>query len=238
MATAWTGTDSTGRRDGCGICSEWTSGDAGADWTCQGLAYLTTEGWSDGTGVTGCDYHGSIFCFGVDLSAPVTLPKVAGRYAFLTKTAWNPATGIASADALCNTEARAGALPGNYLAFLATTTMPAASRFDLDGGNWIRPPPDGLPIAASPLALSIGTIETTITVASDGTYLIGDVWTGAAHPSGTPNTPGNSQSTCADWSDAGAVGERGIANHVTTEFFESEYNEPCTDAHPIYCLQE
>ena len=54
-----------------------------------------------------------------------------------------------------------------------------------------------------------------------------DVWTCAAHPGGTPNTPGNAASTCADWSDAGAVGERGIEYSASSAFFEISYDEPC-----------
>ena len=109
---------------------------------------------------------------------------------------------------------------------------PAASRFDLTKPNWVRV--DGIPISSSPAALAIGTIQTTITVASDGSYLAPAVWTGGL----TPNVKGNAQTTCADWSDAGATGMRGRTNFASSAFFYNEYDVPCSNSNPVYCFQE
>ena len=70
--------------------------------------------------------------------------------------------------------------------------------------------------------------------ASDGTYLAPAVWTGGL----TPNVKGSDQTTCADWSDAGATGVRGRANFASSAFFYNEYDVPCSNANPVYCLQE
>ncbi len=83
------------RRDGCGICSEWTSGDAGADWTCQGPRVLDDRRMERRNGRDGLRLPRLDLLF---WRRPQALRsrsrRVAGRYAFLTKSTWDPASGI------------------------------------------------------------------------------------------------------------------------------------------------
>jgi hypothetical protein len=239
----WTGTaDATGARDGCSTCSEWTSDGDGPDGsyvgddTCPGDPRYTTGGWSDETYPVPCNQSEALFCLGTDLSASLTPTKTSGRIAFVTKSSWDPTTGIAAADSLCGLEAEAGTLTGTFLAFVSTSAVPAAKRFDLTGPNWVRT--DGLPIATSPAALATGTVQTTITATSDGAYAAApNVWTGGSQ-GGTPNAPSDAGSTCEDWSEAGVVGARGRAN-ATDLWFYNDYVPPaCTDQFPIYCFEE
>src|SRR5213079_1746563 len=82
--------------------------------------------------------------------APVVAVNL--RVAFVS----NPtgAVGTAGLDAECQAEANAAALPGSYLAAVATTTGSIASRFALTTG-WRRV--DGTQVSASAAAMFDGT---------------------------------------------------------------------------------
>ena len=149
----------------------------------------------------------------------VAMTPVAGRYAFVTSSAWTPgAQGIASADALCQSEAGAARLPGTYMALLAPTGASAAARFSSSGLPWIRP--DGIPLASTADAFfSASLLDVPPNVTADGFAYFGNmgVWSGAARPANT----GADATNCANWtsSSATAKGEAGAAGDSTANSF-------------------
>ena len=70
------------------------------------------------------------FCFGTDLSTPLTVTPAAGRRVFISKSTWDLSTGVVAADATCRSDATAAGLTnaGGFIALIATTTASAASR--------------------------------------------------------------------------------------------------------------
>jgi hypothetical protein len=137
-------------------------------------------------------------------------------------------------DAHCQAEAEAAGLPGTYRALLATTNQSAASRFDLDGPNWVRP--DGIALAASPKDLMDGRSVAAFNVAADGQYISDRVWAGAR----SPHDPG-ADGTCVDWTQNGngtdLLGDTDDASTAALLFSDGT-GASCNQTRSIYCLQE
>jgi hypothetical protein len=216
-------------------CSGWTSS---TDVALAGVSTLETGGWSNNYTVWRCSSSCSLYCFGTDLDAPLTVTPATGRIAFLSSGTWSPSSGAAAANSLCALEAAASSLPGTYDALLASSTQSAiaAGGFSLSGPTWVRP--DGVAIATNASAFAIGTLTAAIDVHADGTYASsGGVWTGASSPS----TAGTAPATCANWSDGDAgstAGLQGAANSVDPQFFDSPGYPNCSQAEQVFCLQQ
>jgi hypothetical protein len=172
-----------------------------------------------------------LFCFGLGSTAPVAITPQSGRIAFVTT---QPLTvdfgGLTTADNLCSSEAALARLPGTYLAALATTTAAWSSRFDLSGANWVRL--DGVPLAASTLALAQGTLDVPLNVASSGAYIGGaPVLSGSM----APTQLGATGFTCGDWTNALGAALYGVADTATDVFYSVGGTTSCNA--PIYCFQ-
>lgn len=142
-----------------------------------GRVEATAHGWTHESTIS-CTASGRIYCFGTDLSEPVSVVAASGRTAFLTIQSFVPDTGgLATADALCSSEAIAPGLSGIYRALLATPTANAISRVSLGGSNWVRT--DGVPLADSPLAFSNGVLTAPLNVSATMTYSVANAYTGA-----------------------------------------------------------
>lgn len=86
-------------------------------------------------------------------SAPLRLQN----YVFVTSKLYDADFGSPSAaDAFCNEVAADAKLPGQYVAWLSTTTVDAAERLPETSGGWART--DGLPFAASASELLAGAV--------------------------------------------------------------------------------
>lgn len=120
----------------------------------------------------------------------IDLGALAPNYAFVTPTPLI-LTDAARLDTTCNELAADNTLPGEYLAWISTTTAPMRQRF---AGNpargWIRP--DGKPFADSLDDLLAGTTYFPLRIAADGTD-VGD----ATVATGT-NADGTAGETCGD----------------------------------------
>jgi hypothetical protein len=232
---AWTGATWTGAVDNGYSCSDWTSGatDGSAGDTSRG-----SDGWTNAQAVY-CGNLYSLYCFGTNLSTPVTITPQTGRHAFVSKGAFTTTGGLLGADTLCKNEATSAALPnaGNFLAFMASSGASAASRFNLAGANWVRI--DGLPVASSITNLLAGQLLAPPTVHADGTYVIAPdfVWTGAPDPS----TAGTMATTCNNWTSnaSGVGGEYGLASATSGSWFGFSSTFACasvfTDS--AYCFE-
>ena len=238
MGLAWGGHQDGSPYPGA-PCADWTTNSAGAQ-SIEGDPNSGSGMWTYGYG-SQCNEALSLYCFGTDLSAPVTVAAPTGRRAFLSKGNFDPSTGLTGADSLCQSEAASASLPNasHFLALLATSSASAASRFDLSGANWQRP--DGVAMASSVSALVSGQILAAVTQHADGSYieLQGTVWTGAT--SKDLSAAGTQVSTCDSWTssaavDAGPYPSVGVSDQATSEwFYGGGYN--CNASWPVYCFE-
>jgi hypothetical protein len=193
---------------------------------------------------TFCTYPARLYCFGIDHQAQVSVTPASGRHAFVSSTNWLPGGGIASADALCQSDASAANLPGTYKALLTPTGATAASRFNTSGLPWVRS--DGIRI--TPTASTFFTthlFDASPNITADGAYYLGwnGVWSGAA----SPTTLGTNATNCVNWtssssSQIGTVGAAG--DSFTTGPWSGYFNQwPDTNGCNygpgfLLCLQE
>jgi hypothetical protein len=139
--------------------------------------------------------------------------------------------GLPSADAMCNTQAVRGKLPGAYTAWLSTSTSSAASR--LIDGAFFRT--DGALVAPN-LARLLGTTSTKlqnpISLDESGNPpQVIQVWTGT-NPNGTANA-----ANCTDWTgfpSSGGLG--GLATAMDTQW-TSVPAASCDISKALYCIE-
>ncbi|MGH7925108.1 MAG: hypothetical protein ACREQH_11030 [Candidatus Binatus sp.] len=149
---------------------------------------------------------------------------------------FDPSTGLASADTLCQTEATNAGLtnPSTFLALLSTSTASAASRFDLSMGSMPFVRQDGIKIADAPTLAAGSALDSGIWQHADGSYFSGfdpTVWTGSA----TPNAM--SANTCSDWTSNSAKGTDGFATETEGMWWRSFDMTSCSSK-PVYCLEQ
>jgi hypothetical protein len=117
-----------------------------------------------------CSQGAALFCLGVDSASPLVVDQFEGRVAFVSTPSFTSGNGPSAGDALCQQEADAQGLTGNFLAMLGTTTASAASRFDLSGAPWRRV--DGIPFVFSAEDLpDMYAHLTGLNVQADGTVV-------------------------------------------------------------------
>jgi hypothetical protein len=228
-----TGTATGGLRTPGAMCVDWTMN------VVQGVMV----GEADATGglwtaerAGNCGDPARLYCFGVDRAVPLVPARAAGKRAFVTSTPFIPGGGIASADALCASEAVMWGQSGTFKALLATSTASAADRFTSPSSTvWVRL--DGIALNAPGASLFDGPLASPLNVNSGSAYLFyNPVFTGAH----TPREVGTTASTCDDWRSASpitaALGGRAC---VTTGWFYDGASDTCgrTDV-CIYCLED
>jgi hypothetical protein len=154
-----------------------------------------------------------------------------GLIAFVTSVGYADVVSAVTADTKCVAEAD-GRLPGKFVAWFSTPSVPAPARLvnakgaPLDG-PWFRV--DGRRIAASRSALvsAVQTpLENAITLTATGKTMGGGVWTGTRADGGTGilcplPTP-----------TTGSAGDVGVA---WTE--QSYFTAHCGDSLAVYCFQ-
>jgi hypothetical protein len=149
---------------------------------------------------------------------------------------WTPGGGIASADSACATAATTAGLSGSYKALLPTIGATALSRFNLNGGNWVRV--DNAAVLPSASAWATATFfDTTPNLAADGGMTYGNYlnWAGAT----TFSTAGTAASTCNNWTDTAMTAQTGNANVNQISSFWSTGTYQCNfTSATIVCLQE
>ncbi|HTJ44209.1 MAG TPA: InlB B-repeat-containing protein [Kofleriaceae bacterium] len=208
LVSVITGTTANGTLyNGDTTCSNWTSSAAGSSaggYSTAGSSMFTIYTYPSCTG------GAHLYCFQTDKSAPLPVPHPQGRLSFVSNAAWIPGGGLASADALCQSDATAAGKSGTFLAALATSSASAASRFDLGGAPWVRA--DGPALAATAASLLTGTyLDVAFDVNAAGNFSFGNygVWNGSTSFA----SAGTKSTTCNDWTDgtAGANGSSGVA---------------------------
>jgi hypothetical protein len=163
--------------------------------------------------------------------------KSTGRLAFVSSNTLVPGGGIAAADSICSSEAKAAGLAGSFKALLATDGASAASRFDLRGLPWVRP--DGVAIVDKAADLA-QHLNAPIDVGASGAYDFGGAWAWAGAP--TPGVAGSAASTCASWtsrsSDPYFYGLGGEPGSINSDLGFGTFSFLCESNYRVYCLQQ
>ncbi len=210
-------------------CKDYTDP---ADVLSFGLSSTTTGNWI-GSGNTDCVTAMRIYCFGVGRADPLIVQPASGRVAFVSvENVMLDATGLHSADAVCQNEAQVAGLSGAFAALLPTAAAPAISRFSLAGPTWVRV--DGIPIAATTLDFAAGTLVAPINVTAVGGYSgYTPVMTGGSTPTSVqPDT----LASCANWTDPTGTSSVGLANDSGPGAFMASTGGTCKG--PVYCVEQ
>lgn len=239
IRTAWpvyamTGSDELGQLTAGYNCSDWTlSGSYGLR---LGDPMGGAGSWS-GSSWTSCQGEWLIYCLGTGIQRPLQRQKSSGRLAFVSSNTMASGGGLAAADSLCASEARAAGLTGSFKALLATDGASAASRFDLRGPPWIRA--DGVAIVDKAADLARWNVKAPIDVSAAGAYDFGGAWAWAGAL--TPGEPGTAASTCASWRStaADAYGRFGAPTTINPNFPFGAFDTYCNGGmYRVYCLEE
>jgi len=232
----WTGTTNAGTTS-TSTCSDWTS-TLTTELGMVGLVVSGPFGWSD-AGEFPCTVLESsgplLYCFDTSHIAPLAITPVTGRIGFVSEETFDPSTGIAAADTLCESEATSAgfANASTFKALLSTTTASAASRFNVATGSEPFVRPDGIEIATAP-ALAAGTLDSGIWQNADGTYVTAGTtlaWTGSTNPS----TLGSH--TCTNWTTKSASITGSVGDSSRTDIWFNDVTSACSGSSVVYCLE-
>jgi hypothetical protein len=129
-----------------------TSGDNCTDWSTsssdhQAVLYRIGSGHLTPSIRRPCGFSYPLICLGTDFDAPLPEVRVEGRLAFLSKATFQADRGLEGADEICQQEALAEGLEGEFVAMLATRAEPAIARVSAEGETWVRP--DGVALWAA-----------------------------------------------------------------------------------------
>jgi hypothetical protein len=239
----WTGTDTTGRQlnNSNFHCSGWTS-TAGSAAIGDGLGTAST--WTQSGFAPACSSQQRLLCLEPGDSEPVGLHWSPGNLVFITSVSGNGnlstwpgaggATGLAAGDAICKSAAAAAGLPqpASFVAWLSTSSVDARDRVTANG-PFKRV--DAYTVAGSEADLTDGSLDTSIHVYENGTYVVGtpEIATGTV-ADGTA-----SGIDCAGWTSAGQSDDftGGRANFAgLPEWTEFTHNGGCHNPLRLYCI--
>ncbi|HEX4383460.1 MAG TPA: hypothetical protein VH083_10935 [Myxococcales bacterium] len=136
---------------------------------------------------------------------------------------------------------------GSFKALLADVNKSPASRFDDGKGTWYRL--DGVPVVAQAkdLFASGGPLLTApIDLFADGVsraFPMSEAWTGFSGQADDYSLQGTAASTCNGWSSTSSTvfGVTSIVTFTWKSFLDLKGGWPlphCSEAVPLYCLQE
>lgn len=184
------------------------------------LGGKTAAGQSCSAGgyVTGIDANGNIIC------------QYSSKYVFITTmTFTGNLGGISGADAKCQAEADAAALPGSYKAWLSDDSSSPAALFQKSNHRYILP--GGDVIADGWLNLIDGLLDNAIDQHADGSHSSHTmVWTGTSE-TGT----GFPIYDCSQWFSGGTSGFTGVVAQVN---WTEAGVWSCSNDFALYCFEQ
>jgi hypothetical protein len=177
-----------------GSCSDYTSE--------VGSINVGNGGWTGGRAFNyntiPCTAEARLLCFERRVDRALELPPVTDRVAFVTEGTFTPtAAGRDAADDLCQAEADAAELEGDFLAVLSTEDEGPFDRFETTPA-WVRP--DGVRVLngnpSRVCSQNIGFEAPVNLNASGTTYYVGDeeYWWGAS-----TSCAALLNESCSDW---------------------------------------
>lgn len=154
------------------------------------------------------------------------------NFVFVTDETYAPAdlTPLTAADAKCNESAKAGRMPGTYVAWLSTTTEPARDRLGTARG-WVRP--DGQPFADTVTDIRNGRIYYPPHITARNT-----TFDDLGVATGT-NDVGTVVRNCSDFMSTTGVmtiGESMSTARSWTFWGSSDFGGMCNNKFHIYCF--
>ncbi len=175
------------------FCQDWTTNSAA-----QASFAITNQrgsNYGNGGGQRPCNTPAHVICAGADRNVVVQPVTDPGRKAFTTIAFWDTTTGLATADALCASEAATAGRTESFRALLAMPGASALSRFDLTKEPWSRV--DGLPLLSTTAAwATAAAFDASANLDASGANVnYSQIITGAADP----GAPGTQASTCNGW---------------------------------------
>lgn len=146
---------------------------------------------------------------------------------FVTSTTQVTATlGVAGSDAVCAARAAAGGLPGTFVAWLSTSTQPAAQRL-AGARGWQRP--DGRPFADQVDDIVNGRVFYPPRLDEAGAVVP------ATPHVATGTAAGSAAMTCSDF--VATTGTVTSGDPTLTKLFSSATTDGCGAALRLYCFQ-
>jgi hypothetical protein len=227
-ATIFTGT--WGETPSDGTCQNWTSN---LDTEYTGVSSTTwgTRFAYGGNDVCSAERHFLCVETGKNVASVQPIPDT-GKISFLSTALWapGPTSSVATADAICQTEAENGGFTGTFLAALATTTKSIAERFE-PGSIWTRP--DGVRLLRSDELFTTNYLDVAPELDLSGAVILNDYWTGTDRFSlrATPSV------NCNDWTDNTTTRLGAMHFTSTTDVSRPAKYESCATALPLLCLQ-
>lgn len=242
-ASTWTGTSKTGTYRSGHDCSNWTSL-ASSPSLDRGRTAGGPGLWTEGTGGHTCNNTGTrIYCLQKSRTNVLSLfaPPSGARFIFLAPPTV-PLGSLTAMDNYCNSNkptSPSAAASATYVAFLATTTVTAASR--MAAGTYYRT--DGT-LVGTDAQLRAGILEAGLWQRSNGGYVnptgASDpnilAWTGATSATVVATTL-----NCSNWSSSLATVNSlvGRATSAATDYFNGNgSSNACNVARPVYCIQQ
>jgi hypothetical protein len=230
-ARHWTGTLSSGKAS-AENCVNWTNGTS-ANGGSIGNGYSS---WSFVNESASCSYKYSLVCFEQSrLPEPAPTPTTKKRV-FVTSNEFNGAMGgLAGADELCMTAARAGNKGGTWKAWLSSSTEAAIDRMTVDG-PWYQE------IAGGSLTKTFNNKAnfTTTPLATLGVNEQGVAMSNAAdarHWTGTLSSGKASAENCVNWTNGTSANGGSIGNGYSSWSFVNE-SASCSYQYALVCFEQ
>jgi hypothetical protein len=198
--------------------------------------------WTEGREDSCATARAHVYCFGADRAVPLLRPCGQGRRAFVSSPSFDTGTGLAGADAVCQTDAAAAGLDGEYVALLAAPGAAAGGRLRWRGPTFIRA--DGVELVALPRDLGRGHLLVPLRLDAGGVPVAGVVATGTR----SLLLPGGAAETCAGWTSAdparAALAGRATSAHgawlgsfLASDSGAGSFLVPCGKDLRVYCFQ-
>lgn len=229
-------------------CNGWTSNSS--DKIIVGDDTGTTRFWT-AAAAGQCSQSMHLVCMqtGTGGALPARSIPSGAKRVFATSTAYQGNFGgISAADSYCQTQAVAGGLSGTFVAWLSDSTTDAYCHIQgytgtiaTNCGQSTLPAstsafyrPDGVKVADSMAALTVGYLFTAITETEAGTYVgVNYAWTGTGTDGAGTGT------NCSNWTDntSGVNGSAGLPNESDVTWTNWSSGSDCARYNQFYCVE-
>lgn len=158
---------------------------------------------------------------------------VSAANALSNGTSYTSVDGLEAGDALCQSRANAGGLPGTYKAWLSDSTNSPSTRFKRSSTPYIRV--DSVLIAEDWDDLTDGVIAAHIDQDEQGEYKVALPWVNT-RPDGTL---GDADNSCENWTSSTAFGGSFSYNAGQLMYWSNfTIDGPCWNSLSLYCFQQ
>ena len=224
----FTGTEFDGTAGG--TCADWTSS-ASTLSAKVGDAHGGPTRWTAASNGQ-CSFPLPIYCLLLRSEVPFEPPRDFGKIVFVSRGSFPVTSGLAAADALCDSERPGGGPHNPFRALLPDGTAPASRRLNFEW-RYIRPDGTFLGMGGD---LALGQTWSGIWQTSDAYYVTADypVATGGGR---SPDEPVDLGFTCGDWRDPLKVVSVGSTGS-TLLWWSASSTDCATRPMRVYCVEQ